>query len=213
MNNKLFAKTFLWMFIGLLLTFVTGYFVSINEVMFANIFKGYWFIALIILELVLVIFLSARAFKMQPSTAKCCFLLYSIISGLTFSTIFIYYEVSSIIYIFLLTAVVFGILSLIGYTTKYDMTKVGKYCIIGLIGAIITVIINIFLQNTMLDIILSIIILLLFIGITIYDVQKLKNLQNSGLPEDNLAIYGALNLYLDFINIFIELLRLFARER
>ena len=180
-NNKLFSKTFLWMFIGLLLTFLTGFYVANNEVMFTNIFKGYWFVALIILELVLVIFLSARVFKMKPSTAKCCFILYSIISGLTFSSIFIYYELSSIIYIFLLSALVFGVLALIGYTTKTDMTKVGKYCIIGLIGAIIVVIINIFLQNTIIDLIVS--------------------------------IYGALDLYLDFINIFIELLRLFARER
>lgn len=212
-NNKLFSKTFLWMFIGLLLTFLTGFYVANNEVMFTNIFKGYWFVGLIILELVLVIFLSARVFKMKPSTAKCCFILYSIISGLTFSSIFIYYELSSIIYIFLLTALVFGVLALIGYTTKTDMTKVGKYCIIGLIGAIIVVIINIFLQNTIIDLIVSIVILLLFVGITIYDVQKLKNLQNSDLPVENLAIYGALDLYLDFINIFIELLRLFARER
>ena len=212
-QNKLFSKTFLWMFIGLLITFATGWFVANNEIMYTNVFKGFWLIFFIILELALVIFLSARVMKMKPTTAKCVFMFYSLISGLTFSSIFIYYQLSSIIYIFLISAVLFGILSLMGFTTKTDMTKIGKYCLIGLIGVIIVAVINMFFHNSVIDLMVSILVLVLFVGITIYDVQKLKNLQNSGLPEDNLAIYGALQLYLDFINIFLDLLRLFAKER
>ena len=213
MENKLFNKVFLWMAIGLLVTFITAWFVSTNEVMYMNLFSGKKYLLFIILEFIAVIYLSVRVMKMQPSTARCVFLLYSVLSGLTFSSIFIYYELSSIIYIFLLSSLFFGILSLIGYFTKKDMTKLGRVCIIGLIIAIITAIVNIFIGNSMLNLLLSIIILTLFIGITIYDVQKIKRLQNSGLPLENLAIYGALDLYLDFINIFIHLLQLFGRQK
>ena len=213
MENKLFNKVFLWMAIGLLVTFITAWFVSTNEVMYMNLFSGKKYLLFIILEFIAVIYLSVRVMKMQPSTARCVFLLYSVLSGLTFSSIFIYYELSSIIYIFLLSSLFFGILSLIGYFTKKDMTKFGRVCIIGLIIAIITAIVNMLIGNSMLNLLLSIIILTLFIGITIYDVQKIKRLQNSGLPLENLAIYGALDLYLDFINIFIHLLQLFGRQK
>ena len=213
MENKLFSKVFMWMAIGLLVTFATAWFVSTNETMITNIFSKTTYILLIILEFAAVIYLSVRVMKMEPSTAKCVFLLYSVLSGLTFSSIFIYYQLSSIIYIFLLTALFFGLLSLVGYTTKKDMTKIGRICIIGLIVVIITAIINVFVGSTMLDLILSILILILFIGITIYDIQKIKRLEHTGIPIENLAIYGALDLYLDFINIFIQLLRLFGRQK
>ena len=213
MENKLFSKVFMWMAIGLLVTFATAWFVSTNETMITNIFSKTTYILLIILEFAAVIYLSVRVMKMEPSTAKCVFLLYSVLSGLTFSSIFIYYQLSSIVYIFLLTALFFGLLSLVGYTTKKDMTKIGRICIIGLIVVIITAIVNVFIGNTMLDLLISILVLALFVGITIYDIQKIKRLQNTGLPEENLAIYGALDLYLDFINIFIQLLRLFGRQK
>ena len=213
MENKLFSKVFMWMAIGLLVTFATAWFVSTNETMITNIFSKTTYILLIILEFAAVIYLSVRVMKMEPSTAKCVFLLYSVLSGLTFSSIFIYYQLSSIVYIFLLTALFFGLLSLVGYTTKKDMTKIGRICIIGLIVVIITAIINVFVGSTMLDLILSILILILFIGITIYDIQKIKRLEHTGIPIENLAIYGALDLYLDFINIFIQLLRLFGRQK
>ena len=213
MENKLFSKVFMWMAIGLLVTFATAWFVSTNETMITNIFSKTTYILLIILEFAAVIYLSVRVMKMEPSTAKCVFLLYSVLSGLTFSSIFIYYQLSSIVYIFLLTSLFFGLLSLVGYFTKKDMTKIGRICIIGLIVVIITAIINVFVGSTMLDLILSILILILFIGITIYDIQKIKRLEHTGIPIENLAIYGALDLYLDFINIFIQLLRLFGRQK
>ncbi len=199
------------MFLGLLVTFATGYAVSSNPVMIENVFGGMFYI-FIILELVLVLVLSARVMKMSPVGAKMCFLLYSFVSGLTFSSIFIVYNLTSITSVFLISALVFGIMALIGYTTKVDLTKVGFYLMMALIGAIIVMIVNIFLNNPMVDTFISIVCLIVFIGITAYDVQKIKALESSGLPEDNLAIYGALDLYLDFINIFLHLLQFFGRS-
>lgn len=212
MKDNLISKTFLWMCFGLLVTFATGYFVSTSEVMLNNIYNGPGYIIFVIVELVLVFVLSARVMKMKPTTAKVCFLLYSFVSGLTFASIFIYYAVSSIIYIFLVAAITFAIMALIGYTTKLDLTKIGSYLLFALIAAIIASLVNIFLNNSMIYLIVSIVCVLIFIGITAYDVQKIKNLENSGLPEENLAIYGALDLYLDFINLFIHLLSIFGRH-
>ena len=212
-DNKLLSKSFLWMCIGLLVTFVTGFGVSMNERMLENIFGGSGFWILVILEFVLVIVLSARVMKMNPTTAKICFILYSFVSGLTFSSIFVVYELTSIMMIFLVSAIIFGIMAFIGYTTKVDLSRVGFYLLMALLGVILVSIINIFLGNGTLEIIICIICLLLFIGITAYDVQKRRALESTGLPEDNLAIYGALELYLDFINIFLQILELFAKNK
>ena len=212
MKDNLISKTFLWMCFGLLVTFATGYFVSTSEVMLNNIYNGPGYIIFVIVELVLVFVLSSRVMKMKPTTAKVSFLLYSFVSGLTFASIFIYYAVSSIIYIFLAAAITFAIMALIGYTTKLDLTKIGSYLLFALIAAIIASLVNIFLNNSMIYLIVSIVCVLIFIGITAYDVQKIKNLENSGLPVENLAIYGALDLYLDFINLFIHLLSIFGRR-
>ncbi len=212
MNNKLMGKTFLWMCIGLLVTFATGLFVTYNETMRTNIETSALYIIFAVIELVLVFFLSLRVMKMKPTTAKCTFLLYSVVSGLTFSSIFVYYELSSILFIFLITAALFALLAFIGYTTKIDLTKLGTYFLVGLFGVIIVSLINIFVGNTMVDLVVSVICIALFLGVTMYDVQKLKRLSDSGLPEENLAIYGALDLYLDFINIFIRLLSIFGKS-
>ena len=212
MKDNLISKTFLWMCFGLLVTFATGYFVSTSEVMLNNIYNGPGYIIFVIVELVLVFVLSSRVMKMKPTTAKVSFLLYSFVSGLTFASIFIYYAVSSIIYIFLAAAITFAIMALIGYTTKLDLTKMGSYLLFALIAVIIVSLVNIFLNNSMIYLIVSIVCVLIFIGITAYDVQKIKNLENSGLPVENLAIYGALDLYLDFINLFIHLLSIFGRR-
>ena len=212
-DNKLLSKSFLWMCIGLLVTFVTGFGISMNERMLENIFGGSGFWILVILEFVLVIVLSARVMKMNPTTAKICFILYSFVSGLTFSSIFVVYELTSIMMIFLVSAIIFGIMAFVGYTTKVDLSRVGFYLLMALLGVILVSIINIFLGNGTLEIIICIICLLLFIGITAYDVQKIRALESTGLPEDNLAIYGALELYLDFSNIFLQILELFAKNK
>ena len=212
MENKLISKSFLWMCFGLLVTFLTGYFVSNNEVMLENIYGGNMYFLFVIIEFILVIALSARVMKMQPTTAKVCFLLYSFVSGLTFASIFIFFEMSSIMFIFLISAIIFAIMALIGYFTNIDLTRIGTYLLFALLAVVIVSLINIFIGSSTLSLVISIICVLLFLGITAYDVQKIKALQSSGLPEDNLAIYGALELYLDFINLFIHLLSIFGRS-
>ena len=212
MENKLISKSFLWMCFGLLVTFLTGYFVSNNEVMLENIYGGNMYFLFVIIEFILVIALSARVMKMQPTTAKICFLLYSFVSGLTFASIFIFFEISSIMFIFLISAIIFAIMALIGYFTNIDLTRIGTYLLFALLAVVIVSLINIFIGSSTLSLVISIVCVLLFLGITAYDVQKIKALQSSGLPEDNLAIYGALELYLDFINLFIHLLSIFGRS-
>ncbi len=213
MESKFMPKVFGWMFVGLIVTFITGYVVQSNPQMLETVFGSAWFFAIIIAELVLVILLSARVRKMQPTTAKICFLLYSFVSGLTFSTIFITYEMSSIIWVFFLAATIFGLFAVIGSVTKKDLSKLGSFLLMALIGILLCVILNLFFNWKSLDLILSIVIILVFIGFTAYDVQRIKWLkENDSIPEENLAIYGALQLYLDFINIFLELLRLFGNS-
>lgn len=206
--NKLLSKTFLWMFIGLMVTFVTGYIISINENMVVSVFDSPLFWILIILELGLVIFFSARVQKMKPTTAKICFLLYSFVSGLTFSSVFLGFEIGSVIYVFLIAALVFAIFGAIGYFSNIDLGRISTYLLMGLLAIIICIIINIFLGNTIFDLIISIIALLIFFGFTAYDVQNIKKLTDAGIDNEVVAINGAFELYLDFINIFLHLIQM-----
>ena len=215
MPNKLMSKTFLWMFVGLLVTFVTGYAVSHNETMIINIFKGPTYIILAIIELILVIAISAKVQSMSKNVARIIFILYSFVTGLTFSAIFIVYNLTSILYVFLLTAVIFLVFGLIGYFTKLDLTKWGTYLFMALFAVIICYLINMFVDNGTFDMTITIISILVFMGFTAYDVQKIKRLgeENDYQDEDNLCIVGALNLYLDYINIFLDLLKLLGNSR
>lgn len=214
MSNKLMSKTFLWMCVGLLVTFLTGFFVAHNEVMIVNIFKNSTYLILCVVELILVIVLSAKVRTMSKNVARIFFILYSFVTGLTFSSIFVIYELTSILYVFLLASVVFLVFGIIGYYTKLDLTKIGTYLMMALFAIIICFLINLFVDNNSFDLILSIISILVFIGFTAYDVQKIKRLSEEDLiPEDNLSIIGALNLYLDYINIFLDLLRIFGNSR
>ena len=211
-NNKIFSKVFFWMFIGLAITFGVGYYVSINSNMLYNVFNTYYLV-LVIAELVVVIWLSARIRKMKPMTAKILFCLYSFLTGLTFSSIFVVYKITSIVYVFGITSLIFLIFALIGYFTKIDLTKIGIYLFMALLGVIICSIVNIFIGSETFDLGLTIICLIIFIIYIAYDIQIIKrNLYMIG-EEDNLAIYGALQLYIYFINIFLRLLQLFGRSR
>ena len=213
MNNKFLSKVFGWMFIGLLITFGTGFLVSSNENMLINILSGPGLAVILIMELLLVIFLSARIAKMSSSVAKASFILYSFVNGLFFSTYFVEFEISSLIFVFLITAIIFGIFALIGATTKLDLTKMGTYLLMGLIGIIICGVINIFVGSSSFDFILSVVGVILFLGYTAYDVKMIMNSDKfSMIPEVNLAIYGALELYLDFINLFIRLIEFFGKR-
>ena len=208
--NDILKKTFGWMFIGLLVTFITAFVSSVNENIAYSIYNMY--LVLAIVEIGIVIFLSARITKMSPTTARIAFLLYSFVTGLTFASIFLYYEISSIILVFLITAIMFGVFAAVGYTTKLDLTKLGTYLLAGLISIIICSIINIFIGGSAFVIVLSVLSIIVFLAYTAYDIQKIKYLEDY-MDEDNLAIFGALQLYLDFINIFIDLLRIFGSRR
>lgn len=209
--NKIYSKVFGWMFLGLMVTFITGYIIANNYNMLVSILK-IPFIIYAIIEIGLVIYLSARIHKMSDTTAKICFLIYSFVTGLTFSTIFVVYELSSIIYVFGITALLFGIFALFGHFTNIDLSKISTFLLMGLLGIIICSIINIFINNNTFDLGITIISLVIFLAYTAYDIQKIKKSINS-LPEENLAVISALELYLDFINIFLDLLRLVGKNK
>lgn len=211
-ENKLISKTFLWMFIGLAITFGVGYCVSCNENMLFNLFSGYKWIVLIIAEFGLVIALSAFINKLSPMVAKVLFCVYALVTGLTFSTIFVVYQLGSIIYVFGITGVVFLIFALLGYYTKLDLSKFGTYLLMGLIAIIIASLINMFIGSSSLEFAITIIGLLIFVGYVAYDINMLKN-KVYNMDSENLSIFWALQLYLDFINLFIRLLRLLGKQK
>lgn len=214
MVEKIMPKVFLWMCIGLAVTFITGSIISNNPSAVMEIFKGSSVFLLAVVEIVLVIILSARISKMSATTAKIMFIFYSFITGLTFSSIFIVYEMSSIIYVFLATALIMLLFAFLGYTTKLDLTKLGTYLFMAIIGVLLMSIINLFVGSESFSLGICIIALIVFVGYIAYDVQVIKRMiESNSLPEENLAIYGALQLYLDFINIFIRLLELFGKEK
>ena len=158
------------------------------------------------------------AFKKLSSFALLgLFILYAVVMGLSMSFIFLAYTASSIASTFFITAATFGVMAVLGYTTKQDLTKFGSILIMALIGIIIASVVNMFLGNGMLDIIISCVGVLVFIGLTAYDVQKLKRIgagvEYGSESSNKLAIMGALNLYLDFVNLFMMLLRLFGNRR
>lgn len=210
--NNIMRNVFLWMAFGLFITFATGYYVAISPNIIEKVFSIGGYLTLAIIEIALVVILSARITKMSPTTARILFILYSFVTGLTFSSIFITYQIGSIIFVFLIAALVFGIFALIGYLTSIDLTNIGTYLLIGIIGILLCSIINIFIGSGMFGIIICSVSIIIFLAFTAYDVQKIKELSNY-IDQDNLAIYGALQLYLDFINIFLDLLRLFAKNK
>lgn len=208
-NN--YSKVFMWMFIGLLVTFATGYFVSTNENMLLAVFSG-WYFFLVIAEFAVVIFLTARIHKMSETTAKISFILYSFLTGLTFSCVFVAFDITSIMYVFLISALLFGIFALIGAFTKIDLSKLGTILLMLLVGIILCTLVNMFIGSESFNLALCIIGLVVFMLYVAYDMQKIKQLAEI-YDGDKLAIIGALELYLDFINIFLRLLELFGRNR
>ncbi len=209
--NKLYSKVYGWLFVGLLLTFATGAFFSNYENAMINIMNGVGYIVILLIEVGLAIFLSARIHKMSSATATFCYLLYSFVTGITFSTIFMAFEMKSLILIFLVTALVFGLFALFGMFTKLSLDKLGTILFMMLLAIIIASIINIFVKSNIFDFIICIIGILVFIGYIGYDVKKLPLIFDN-LGEENGAIYGAFQLYLDFINVFIYLVRLFGNN-
>ncbi|MGV3491465.1 MAG: Bax inhibitor-1/YccA family protein [Devosia sp.] len=172
-----------------------------------------WVIAFAPLAFVLV--LSFGINKLSGATAQLLFWVFAAVMGLSLSSIFMVYTDASIAKVFFISAAMFGAMSLYGYTTKRDLTGIGNFLVMGLIGLIIASLVNIFLQSSMLDFAISAIGVLVFVGLTAYDTQKVKESYDSGAGAEVMqktAVMGALSLYLDFINLFLMLLRLFGNR-
>ena len=217
-TRNFFQKVYAWMSFALLISGATAFYVASSEQMIRAIFGNpILFFGLIILQLALVIGLVFLVKKISASLATFMFIFYSFITGLTLSVIFLIYTLASITQVFFITAGMFAAMSVYGFTTKKDLTGLGQMLIMALIGLIIASIVNIFWQNSMFDFILSVIGVLIFTGLTAYDTQKIKKnniIGNDGTDEDRKeAIMGALTLYLDFINLFLHLLRLLGKRR
>ena len=209
-------KTFGWMALCLLITALAAMGV-VNSGLFYQIASSGAMWLLIIAELVVVFVLSARIHKMSVTTATIMLIVYSALNGATLSVIFVVYSLGSIAKTFFITTGMFGVMALVGATTKRDLSKMGSILFMALIGLIIASLVNLFLRSSGLDWIISIIGVVLFTALTAYDVQRVKRLATeSDLYDDTqvgrLAVISALSLYLDFINLFLYLLRFFGRN-
>ena len=212
------AKVFNWMAMGLGLTGLIAYFTASSGLARA-IVGSPLFMILIIAELGMVFYLSARISKIQAATASGLFIGYSVLNGLTLSAVFLAYTSSSIAGTFLITAGMFGAMAIYGLVTKRDLSGLGSFLFMGLIGIIIASVVNIFLQSSGMSWMISFLGVLIFTGLTAYDVQKIKNMGEEGIMSQGEeaikkgSIMGALALYLDFINLFLMLLRFFGGSR
>lgn len=212
-TNNMIIKVFFRMFLGLLATGLTALY-TYKSGLYIEIAMGMSYSVLAIIEVAIVLIFSWMFRKLSPAVVTTLFYLYSFVNGLTLSVIFAVYDMGTIFYAFFATAILFGGLSLYGYYTKKDMTKAGTILTVALIVGLIVSIINLFIGNTLLDIALDWVMLLVFSGLTIYDMNKIKNMQEIiEYDSEKLYIYGAMELYLDFINIFIRILSIFARRR
>ena len=209
------TRAFVWMTLGLAITGLTALFVAdsnLIEVIFSS--GSFWM--LVIAELAVVWFLSSRIMKLSMPMATAAFAVYSLLNGVTLSPIFLVYTGESIASTFFITAGTFAAMAIFGYTTKRDLSSMGSYLMMGLIGLIIASVVNIFVGSSLLMWVVSYLGVLIFVGLTAYDTQRIKEMiaQSVGDEEQTkkVALIGALNLYLDFINLFIYLLRLFGRR-
>jgi len=212
------TKVYNWMAIALLITGLVAYFTAGSEQLLQLIFGNkLLFFGLIIAEIGLVGYIAARIQKLTSSTAISLFILYSALNGLTLAFVFMIYTSASITSTFFITGGTFGAMSLYGYITKRDLTKIGNIAFMALIGIIIASVVNIFLQSPMMYWIITYLGVAIFVGLVAYDTQKLKRIAMNGFDNEESmeksAILGALTLYLDFINLFLFLLRIFGDRK
>lgn len=207
------TKVYAWMCLGLALTGGIGFWVAGNDALLASIVNYRMF--LFIGQIVMVGFLALRVHKMSAAVATAVFLGYAALNGLTFGLIFAIYSTKSLMAVFAITAGTFGVMTAVGYFTKTDLTSFGRIMMMGLIGIIIASVVNIFVGSSTLHWIISYVGVAVFVGLIAYDTQKIKTYAYLDNEEDRKrgAILGALALYLDFINLFIYLLRLFGSSR
>lgn len=218
-QSVLFRNVYTWMTLALVITGAVAMYMAKSMTLLSMIMQNsllFW--GILIAELGVVWYLSARIHRISFTSATLLFILYSILNGATLSMIFLIYTMSSIATTFFVTAGTFGVMALFGYVTKKDLTRLGSLCFMGIIGIIIASLVNIFLQNSMMEMIISYIGVLLFVGLTAYDSQKIKRLLMQDGVEINettqkIALLGAMTLYLDFINLFLYLLRILGDRK
>ena len=213
----LMRKVYAWMTLALVITGFTAYGVATSPGILQAIYTNqilFW--GLIIAEFALVFGVSAAINRLSLTTATLMFILYSVINGALLSYIFLAYTASSVATVFFITAGTFAAMAVIGYTTKTDLSSMGKILFMALIGLVIATLVNIFVKSSGLTLILSYVGVLIFVGLTAWDSQKIKQMllqaPDAGEGAQKLALLGALTLYLDFINLFIYLLRIFGKR-
>lgn len=216
--NAFMRGVYGWMGAGLGLTALVAVSVASSPALLKIVFNPVMLIALVIAEFALVMILSARINRMAAGTATGMFLAYSALNGMTLSSIFIVYTATSIASAFAVTAGMFIAMSVYGMVTKRDLTSLGSFLFMGLIGMVIAMVVNIFLKSSMMSFIIDCVGVLVFTGLTAYDTQRLKDMGETAPMNDSTAIrrgsiLGALTLYLDFINLFLIMLRLFGGNR
>lgn len=216
---SLFRQVYLWMAMALVITGFMAMLVAESTTLLSLIFSSeLTFFGLIIAELALVWYLSARIDRISFTTATLMFIIYSLLNGAMLSSVFLLYTESSIASTFFITAGTFGVMCVYGYLTKRDLTSLGNLCLMAVIGLIIAGLVNLFLQSSLMSLIVSGIGVLVFVGLTAYDSQKIKRmLLQEGLEVNDstrkIALLGSLTLYLDFINLFLYLLRFLGDRR
>jgi FtsH-binding integral membrane protein len=218
--NDYVRSVYNWMFIGLALTGFVAFYVSSNEAILRLVFgNSFIFFGLILAELAMVFAIAGMVNRMSATTATALFIIYSILNGVVLSFIFLAYTRASIFSTFFICAATFLACSIYGWITKRDLTSLGGFLLMGLIGIIIASVVNWFIRSSAMSMIVSYIGVFVFVGLTAYDTQKIKNMalaQPAGLDGAVIrkgAILGALSLYLDFINLFLMLLRIFGQSR
>lgn len=214
----LMRKVYVWMTLALVITGFTAFGIAENPgLVYTIVTNRLLFWGLIIGEFALVMAIYGVIGKLSATAATLLFVLYSIVNGATLSVIFLAYTMTSIASVFFITAGTFAVMAFIGYTTKTDLTSFGKMLMMGLIGIILATVVNIFIGSSMLNMIVSYVGVVVFVGLTAYDSQKIKNLlyqvDNMSEEAQKLALLGSLTLYLDFINLFLMLLRIFGGNR
>lgn len=213
----LMRKVYTWMALALVITGFTAYYVATTPSLLSLIYSNQVILwGLIIAELALVIGLSAAINRLSLTTATLLFVLYSVLNGAMLSSVFLIYTTASIANVFFITAGTFGAMAAYGYFTKKDLTSWGRILLMALIGIIIASVVNIFLRNSMFDLVISYIGVAIFVGLTAYDSQKIKEMMlqapDASEQAQKIALLGALTLYLDFINLFLYLLRIFGKR-
>lgn len=214
----LMRKVYVWMTLALVITGFTAFGIAENPgLVYTIVTNRLLFLGLVIGEFALVMAIYGAIGRLSATAATLLFVLYSIVNGATLSVIFLAYTMTSIASVFFITAGTFAVMAFIGYTTKTDLTSFGKMLMMGLIGIILATVVNIFIGSSMLNMIVSYVGVVVFVGLTAYDSQKIKNLlyqvDNMSEEAQKLALLGSLTLYLDFINLFLMLLRIFGGNR